>query len=57
MLIEMRRTIIDHKVYWVRDERGKAHLYHDPIAAQAFEDSVMRILKEKEKGTHVDVHA
>lgn len=55
MLIEMRQVIIESKVYWVRDTEGKACLYHDPIAAQSFEDHVERELKERAKGSHVDV--
>jgi hypothetical protein len=49
MEIKTVATLITNNVYLVTDKEGKSRIYHDPVAAQSFEDKVKRESAEAAK--------
>jgi len=43
-----------YEVYWVTDNSGQRHLYHDRLAAQLAEERYLREAKENAKRTSVE---
>jgi hypothetical protein len=48
MQTEPRQTTLIQEVYWITDNRGVRHLYHDRLAAQLAEERYQRERKEME---------
>jgi hypothetical protein len=56
MRVDKRLITIVNTAYWVRDNNGIEHLYHDPVYSQWLEDRYKMEAKElaKEKNENKD---
>jgi len=46
METEARTTTLIQEVFWITDNRGVRHLYHDRVAAQMAEERYQREARE-----------